>query len=117
MVDAKSLSRWARPANLLRTVCRCFEAMSRTLSGQALAGPPRLRIPRTYSGVNRARGHADEPDSLKMVLIVDAVAALGARRGGDQADLFELADRLDVHARPARCFSDRKPVIIFSLIL
>ena len=43
-------------------------------------------------------GTANEPQGTKMILIVDAVAAFGPRRRGDQANFFEVSDRLDIDA-------------------
>ncbi len=49
---------------------------------------------------------ADETEALHRARGKAALAALGTRRGGQQADLFVIADRLDVAAGAARQVAD-----------
>ena len=72
------------------------------LIAASIGWPAEIENPAHFLGSEaELPGTANEPESTKMILIVDAVAAFGPRRRGDQANLFEITDRLDVDARAA----------------
>lgn len=75
-------------------------------AGAASVAPKRQKPFDLFDGKPEVARPADEAEGLYVLVLIDAVARMGAQVGANQTDILVLADHLDRYTRGGGCFSD-----------